>query len=128
VVLDTTGPEKKGIGFWIPNQGSTLPLTAFAYPIDSIEVWTGLNFFPQLSVGQARYLEGNLCLECWSWKPSRTPSSKASGAVPVLEPSEPEPVVGAEGMATQCLGITKKGNRCKRKTRSSNGFCWQHGG
>lgn len=28
--------------------------------------------------------------------------------------------------SSQCLGTTKKGNRCKRKTTNSNGYCWQH--
>ena len=28
--------------------------------------------------------------------------------------------------ATQCLGRTKKGARCKRMTKSASGYCWQH--
>mgnify|MGYP000891232588 FL=1 len=28
--------------------------------------------------------------------------------------------------ATQCLGITEDGHRCKRKTTNSSGYCWQH--
>ncbi len=28
----------------------------------------------------------------------------------------------------QCGAKTKDGSRCKRMTKSSNGFCWQHGG
>lgn len=27
----------------------------------------------------------------------------------------------------QCSALTKKGSRCKRMTKSSNGKCWQHG-
>lgn len=30
--------------------------------------------------------------------------------------------------STQCAGTTKKGSQCRRMTRSSNGYCWQHGG
>jgi len=28
--------------------------------------------------------------------------------------------------STQCTGITKKGERCKRMTKSADGTCWQH--
>lgn len=28
----------------------------------------------------------------------------------------------------QCSATTKAGSRCKRTTKSQNGFCWQHGG
>jgi hypothetical protein len=30
--------------------------------------------------------------------------------------------------SAQCAATTKKGNRCKRSTKSPNGYCWQHGG
>lgn len=30
--------------------------------------------------------------------------------------------------SSQCLGTTKKGARCRNMTRSSNGYCWRHGG
>ncbi len=28
--------------------------------------------------------------------------------------------------STQCMGTTKSGNRCKRKTKSASGRCYQH--
>ncbi len=31
-----------------------------------------------------------------------------------------------KSVATQCLGTTKKGKRCKRKTKDPSGYCWQH--
>jgi hypothetical protein len=31
-------------------------------------------------------------------------------------------------IAVQCSGKTQSGARCKRMTKSPNGFCWQHGG
>ena len=33
-----------------------------------------------------------------------------------------------ETLSQQCGAKTKAGSRCKRMTKSSNGFCWQHGG
>ncbi|MFD2568580.1 hypothetical protein [Pseudotenacibaculum haliotis] len=29
-------------------------------------------------------------------------------------------------MATRCTGITQRGTRCKRNTKSADGTCWQH--
>lgn len=37
----------------------------------------------------------------------------------VCGPNAPKP-------AYQCRGITKKGERCKRKVKTENAYCWQH--
>ena len=29
-------------------------------------------------------------------------------------------------LATRCTGTTQKGTRCKRRTKSADGTCWQH--
>jgi endonuclease G len=50
VLVDPDDPEIKGIGFLIPNAMSDEPLLRFVVPIDSIEVLTGIDFFPQLAV------------------------------------------------------------------------------
>ena len=41
---------------------------------------------------------------------------------------KPGPVVkpGQKEIATQCLGKTKEGLRCKRPTKNANGYCFQH--
>ena len=31
-------------------------------------------------------------------------------------------------VAGQCVGITKKGERCKRQAAAGSSYCWQHGG
>ena len=41
-------------------------------------------------------------------------------------PSAPGTEISEEKV--QCSAFTKSGNRCKRKTKSPNGKCWQHGG
>jgi hypothetical protein len=33
---------------------------------------------------------------------------------------------GQKSESTQCLGITKKGNRCMHTTKNANGYCFQH--
>lgn len=67
VILDYREPELKGIGFIFPNTGSKEPLPYFAVSIDSVERFTGINFFPLLPEDQEQILEKTLCIACWSW-------------------------------------------------------------
>ena len=46
-----------------------------------------------------------------------TPNSKSNVGTESTQP-----------VLVQCQATTKKGTRCKRMTKSSNGFCWQHSG
>lgn len=48
VVLDYKEPEIKGIGFILQNESSSASLQGFAVTIDSVEVFTGIDFFPGL--------------------------------------------------------------------------------
>lgn len=48
VILDYNEPEIKAIGFFFPNTTCNEDLEQFAFSIDSIEVITGLDFFPDL--------------------------------------------------------------------------------
>ncbi|MBK9357652.1 MAG: DNA/RNA non-specific endonuclease [Bacteroidales bacterium] len=43
-----------GIGFILPNSGSSLPLQSFAVTIDSVEKFTGIDFFSALSDKQEK--------------------------------------------------------------------------
>lgn len=38
----------------------------------------------------------------------------------------PENKAVGESTSHQCMGMTKKGNRCKHRTRIANGYCYQH--
>ncbi|MBI2417970.1 MAG: DNA/RNA non-specific endonuclease [Ignavibacteriales bacterium] len=60
IVLDYYGPEKKAIGFILPNEASDSPLAEFAVSINEIESKTGINFFPKLP----DKLENKLEAEC----------------------------------------------------------------
>ncbi len=71
VVLDYSNPEIKGIGFIFPNASSDKPLQNFAVSIDSVEIFTGINFFPLLPDAQENTIEKNLCITCWSWGNSK---------------------------------------------------------
>ena len=47
VVLDVTEPDKKAIGFLIPNEVSNKPLAEYVVSINKIEEVTGIDFFHQ---------------------------------------------------------------------------------
>ena len=109
VILDYTEPDIKGIGFIMPNKGSSEPLQSYAVSIDSVESLTGIDFFPLLPDNQEKSIENKLCIDCWSWV-----STKTSGG-------------GTKSSASvQCQGITKAGNRCKNMTTNPSGYCYQH--
>ena len=48
VLLDLETPERKGIGFVIPNELSEKRLRSYAVSIDRVEELTNIDFFPQL--------------------------------------------------------------------------------
>ena len=110
VILDFSQPSIKGIGFILPNLGSKESLKKYAVTIDSVEKFTGIDFFPLLQDKQENLIESTLCIECWSW--NRTSTNKISDI--------------KEALSTQCTGTTKKGKRCKRMTKNDSGRCFQH--
>lgn len=113
VILDYSEPSVKGIGFIMPNAASSEPLQKFAVSIDSVEAFTGIDFFPLLPDEQEQLIEKTLCINCWSWTSSKT--------TPVIEENK-------TATSVQCKGKTKAGDRCKQMTYSPNGKCYQHGG
>lgn len=72
VILDYTGPEKKGIAFLIPNERSDLPLEDYVMSIDSIEKLTTINFFaahPEQREIEA--IENNVNKKAWAVQKDR---------------------------------------------------------
>ena len=68
VILDASEPERKGIGFILPNSISYDPIFEYAVSIDSVEILTGLDFFPELLEGALeKKLEKNLNLDLWTF-------------------------------------------------------------
>jgi len=165
VILDDNEPNIKGIGFIIPNTGSSELLNTYTVTIDSVEKLTGIDFFTTLPDTQETLIEKTLCINCWSWKSIKTGNNKknksSSSAVQCNgitkvgnrcnnktlnksgycylheeqnknntdNPLTPIPTkTERKTISEQCLGTTKKGNRCKHLTYNPNGFCYQHGG
>jgi endonuclease G len=65
VILDYSQPDIKAIGFIIPNQGSSLPLSNFALSIDAIEKQTHIDFFSKVPDEIENHVEQSVCSACW---------------------------------------------------------------
>lgn len=107
VILDYRKPGIKGIGFIFPNAASNENLENFAVSIDSIEVITGIDFYPSLPDEQEELIEKSICLKCWNWKPKDIETN--NGVKP-----------------KQCMARTRAGKRCKYKTMGISKYCKTH--
>lgn len=100
------------IAFVLPNEKSTRNISEYIITVDSLEQLTGIDFFPQIDKELQLKLErekGDLSL----WKSTYTNDHPTQ---PLIENSN-----------SQCKGYTKiTGNRCKIKTKNSNGYCHHH--
>lgn len=65
VVLDYTVPEQKGIGFIMPNTKIVDPIESYAVTIDSVEVFTGIDFYPHLLDKIEIRLESKVDVNLW---------------------------------------------------------------
>lgn len=109
-VLYLHGNDSRMIGFIMPNASSKDELRQYAVSVDSIEKLTRLDLFTQLEDYFEKELERTICASCWNWSAAKKRK--------YMETVETESV--------QCSGITRAGNRCKRKTRHPSGRCYQH--
>lgn len=103
--------QNRAIAFLLPNEPSSRPLTDYVVSIDSIEAFTGLDFFDGLPDDKENELEKQMNLQDWDWN-IRHITQKSNLNDPAT---------------TQCSGITQSGNRCKR-TINGGSYCWQHQG
>jgi endonuclease G len=112
VILDMHSKPHQAIGFVMENASASGDLSNFAVSIDSVERFTGIDFFPSLEDAAETTLEKTVCTSCWTWEISRPSNS-----------GETKP---AGGETVQCSGTTQAGNRCKRMTTDPSGRCYQH--
>ncbi|MBO4231837.1 MAG: DNA/RNA non-specific endonuclease [Bacteroidales bacterium] len=120
VILRLSENDTLAIGFILPNASSKAQLSSFAVTIDSVETFTGIDFFPALPDEFEEKVESNLCVPCWSWEKTVSTSS----AEKKTNENGPE----RRKSSVQCSAMTQAGTRCKRQTYSPNGKCAQHGG
>jgi endonuclease G len=104
-----------------------MPLKIFAVSIDSVEKLTGLDFFPWMSESVEAKTEARLCLDCWSWGKGHSGTVK-NHKTQFSQHNDEISNKGSDLDEFRCHGITKKGNRCKRKVRIAGSNCYQHGG
>ena len=112
VILDMHSKPHQAIGFVMENASASGDLSNFAVSIDSVERFTGIDFFPSLEDAAETTLEKTVCTSCWTWEINRPSNS-----------GETKP---AGGESVQCSGTTQAGNRCKRMTTDPSGRCYQH--
>lgn len=76
VVLLPEGEGYAGVGFVFANVGGSRPLESYVCTIDSVEVLTGIDFFPSLPDGVERVVEA-----CGDYPSSRASSAGRSSAM-----------------------------------------------
>lgn len=113
VVLRYTNNNFEGIGFILPNRSSKSSLIPFAVCIDSVESFTNINFFPSLPDNIETTVERYVNTNNWHWNSKNLSISHKISASKLNH-------------SVQCKGTTKKGNRCKNRTKNANGFCHLH--
>ncbi len=111
VLLDDTQLPPEGIGYLLSNAKSDAALSSFMVPIDQVEQATGLDFFNALPDSVEDKVEAVIHEHAWPMKKMK---------------KRPAAAVAKEAVPTQCLGVTKDGNRCKRMTKDASAYCYQH--
>jgi endonuclease G len=114
VVLDYQDSDYKAIGFLMPNAASKQNLQDFAVTIDNVELITGIDFFHSLPDGIENSVESTISVSKWTFSTSKQYKNTQKS------------IKSSSSTAAQCLGYTKKGSRCKRKTKDLSGYCYQH--
>ncbi len=84
VILDYKDPDIKAIGFVLPNEGSSEPLSSFAMSVDDVEEITGIDFFPRLPDDQEDIIESQYDLSKWSLR-AFTPTGEKADVSYVVE-------------------------------------------
>lgn len=87
VVLDYKDPDIKAIGFVLPNEGSSEPLSSFAMSVNDVEDITGIDFFPRLPDDQEEIIESQYDLSKWSLR-AFTPTGEKADVSYVVSPTD----------------------------------------
>jgi endonuclease G len=114
VLLDFVEPDYKAIAFIIPNKAGAYELSQYAVSVDSVESITGIHFFSALPDSLEQKLESEFNVADWPF-----------GKEKKYNPSEAKKQSGTSN-ALQCIGITKKGARCRNKAAQGKQACRFH--
>ena len=100
------------IAFLLPHRTDSSSLESCAVSVDSLEILTEIDFFPQLKDSIEDCLEGAVTLSDWDLKANHTYSKSSY----------------SDAMFNQCKGIAKStGKRCRIRTENESGYCQYHG-
>lgn len=130
-ILDYSEPDIKGIGFIMPNTKLKDSIQHYAVSIDSLESFTGIDFFHLLPNNQEVMIEKTVCIPCWQWKKQKNISKKMiiedslKTENQIIHPIK-DSIATEKTTTVQCSGKTKSGKRCQRMTSNLNGKCYQH--
>lgn len=78
----------------------------------------------EISIDKAIELGYTACSVCKPTKENTKSNSRAT--TNAIAPKEKSKPTTKKAVATQCTGKTQAGKRCKRKTKNTNGRCYQH--
>ena len=103
-------PEnKKMISFVLSNQKGTGNLSDYVCTTNYLEQITNIDFFPILEDKLEEKLESEIHTELWTWTSSKSNYKTKNTTI-----------------STQCRGTTKKGLRCKYRTKNQKEYCHYH--
>ena len=76
VVVDLRQPGVKGIGFILPNGSANQSIGRYAGSIDSVEIFTGIDFVPVVADSVEKETEGNISGEHWALQIREKPTTR----------------------------------------------------
>ena len=76
-----------------------------------------------IKLDKAKELGYQACKVC---KPTVNNTKEKSSSLTSKKKRQNQPTNTKKTIASQCTGKTKSGKRCKRKTKNTNGRCYQH--
>ena len=120
VILRFRQGQMEAIGFVLPNRRNSQSLRSLGLSVDRVESLTGIDFFAGLPDATEEQVESSLCSSCWTWSVNRN--------VYQYEESSGQGNGGRSSTSVQCSGTTKKGRRCRNRTRNASGYCYHHVG
>ncbi len=108
-IIYNPGDEGAMIAFSFPNEKANKSLENYIVAVNWIEDLTGIDFFESMDDDKEEILESISDPALWGLSGQIVTFAQVS-----------------ESKNVQCNAITKKGERCKRKSKEGSDYCWQH--
>jgi len=112
VILDYHEPELKAIGFILKNESSQVSLENIAVSIDSVESFTGIDFFPSIPDTIEFIIEENLDINKWTFHGYSYEEDTTADSSDIEEVNEDNK--SEQDQSTIIVYITKTGSKYHR--------------